>query len=480
MTEVQRSLLELNQLIKDTLDDAFSTLVWVKAEISEITVNRTGHCYLELVELDPATKEVLARARATIWSYSFRMLRPYFETTTGQAFSQGIKVLVRAKVEYHPVYGLSLNIRDIDPNYTMGDMARKRREIILQLQEDGVFDMNRELELPLVPQRVAIISSPTAAGLQDFMNQLANNPGNIHFYTKLFPAVMQGAETAESIINALELIFQYEDFFDVVCIIRGGGAQLDLASFDDYELAYHVAQFPVPVITGIGHDKDETVIDLVAHTKMKTPTAVAEFLVNGAENFEQMLLELETRFVGVVQECLEEEQHYLQQAVLKLKQDVRHLVTTEEHRFEINQVQLRNNVPKFLKVKTDCFHKYSQRLSGSGQRLLKEAMFRLQKQVGELQYRSQRMLHSGLNKLEGDRQVLKIRMTDGFRLQKNKLEAFDEKKRLIDPVRVLQRGYSLTYKEGKIIKSVTGLGEGDELQTRFADGNVVSKIIEKQ
>ncbi len=297
MKESQLSLLELNQLIKDTLDDAFATPVWVKAEISEMTVNRTGHCYLELVDVDPSSKEVLARARATIWSYSFRMLRPYFETTTGQSFTQGIKILVSVKVEYHPVYGMSLNIRDIDPSYTMGDMARKRREIIVQLQEDGVYDMNRELELPLVPQRVAIISSPTAAGLQDFMDQLNNNQRNIQFYTKLFPAVMQGTETAGSIINALELVFQYEDFFDVVCIIRGGGAQLDLASFDNYELAYHVAQFPVPVITGIGHDKDETVIDLVAHTKMKTPTAVAEFLINGAETFEQMLLELEARFV---------------------------------------------------------------------------------------------------------------------------------------------------------------------------------------
>lgn len=480
MKETQLSLLELNQLIKDTLEDAFSGLVWVKAEISEMTVNRTGHCYLELVEVDPSTKSVLARARATIWSYSFRMLRPYFETTTGQAFGQGIKVLVSAKVEYHPVYGLSLNIRDIDPTYTMGDMARKRREIIQQLQEDGVYDMNRELQLPLVPQRVAIISSPTAAGLQDFMNQLENNPANIHFYTKLFPAVMQGTETAASIINALELVFQYEDFFDVVCIIRGGGAQLDLASFDHYELAYHVAQFPIPVITGIGHDKDETVIDLVAHTKMKTPTAVAEFLVTGAETFEQMLLELESRFVDMVQERLEEEQNYLEEAVSTLKLGVRQLVTEEEHRFEINRIQLRSNAPKLLKVKNDRFQKYSQRLSGAGQRLLKDEMYDLQKKIGELQYRSQRLFRNGQSKLDESTHVLKIRMTDGFRLQKNKLETFEVKKRLVDPVRVLQRGYSLAYKNGKIIKSVTELSEGDELQTRLADGRVISRIIKKE
>jgi len=480
MKESQLSLLELNQLIKDTLDDAFSTLIWVKAEISEMTVNRTGHCYLELVDVDPSSKEVLARARATIWSYSFRMLRPYFETTTGQAFTQGIKVLVSVKVEYHPIYGMSLNIRDIDPNYTMGDMARKRREIILQLQEDGVYDMNRELELPMVPQRVAIISSPTAAGLQDFVDQLNNNHRKIQFYTKLFPAVMQGTETADSIINALELVFQYEDFFDLVCIIRGGGAQLDLASFDNYELAYHVAQFPVPVITGIGHDKDETVIDLVAHTKMKTPTAVAEFLINGAETFEQMLLELESRFVDMVQERLDEEQNYLEQAVLSLKQGIRQLVTEEEHRFEINRLHLHNNVPKYLKVKDDQFHKYSQRLAGAGQRLLKDEMYDLQRKIGELQYRAQRMLRTRQVKLDESKHVLKIRMKDGFRLQTNKLEAFGVRKRLVDPVRVLKRGYSLAYKDGKIIKSVDELNEGDELQTRLSDGSVVSRIIKKQ
>ncbi|WP_163717151.1 exodeoxyribonuclease VII large subunit [Mangrovibacterium lignilyticum] len=479
MSKIQLSLLELNQQIKGTLDDAFATLVWVKAEISEITVNRTGHCYLELVDMDPSGKEVLARARATIWSYSFRMLKPYFETTTGQAFTQGIKILVSAKVEFHPVYGMSLNIRDIDPSYTMGDMARKRREIILQLQEDGVFDMNRELELPFVPQRIAIISSPTAAGLQDFMNQLENNERNIRFYTKLFPAVMQGNETADSVINALEQVYQYEDFFDVVAIIRGGGAQLDLASFDHYELAYHVAQFPIPVITGIGHDKDETVIDLVAHTKMKTPTAVAEFLINGAENFEQLLLDLETRFVDLVQVHLQEEKSYLEQVVQQLKQGVKQLVTEEEHRFNINSLQLKNSIPQYLRKHKDRIRNYSQELSVSGRSLLKDQMHELQNKTGNITYFTQRMMRAGETKLNESRHVLKIRMTDGFRLQQNRLEAFDVKNRLVDPVRVLRRGYSLVYKNGKIIKSVADLQEGDELQTRLSDGKVTSKIIKK-
>ena len=276
--------------------------IWVKAEISEMTVNRSGHCYLDLIETEPGTDTVIARCRATIWSYTFRMLKPYFETTSGQAFSEGLKVLLQAKVEYHEVFGFSLNIRDIDPVYTLGDLARQRREIIRKLQDDGVFEMNKELELPVVTQRIAIISSPTAAGLQDFLDQLHNNLHQFVFYTKLFPAVMQGNEAPRSIMNALDLIFEYEEMFDAVVIIRGGGAQIDLACFDQYELAFNVAQFPLPVITGIGHDKDDTVIDMVAHTRMKTPTAVAEFLISGALQFSQQLNELKNHFIELVNE----------------------------------------------------------------------------------------------------------------------------------------------------------------------------------
>jgi len=262
------TLSELNERIRDALLEAFPGMVWVIAEVSELKENRSGHCYLELVEKEG--NEIVARSRATIWSYTYRMLKPYFETTTGQLFTQGIKILVQASVEYHPAYGLSLNIKDIDPTYTVGDMALQRKEIIDRLQKEGVFDMNRELNLPLVPQKIAVISSATAAGYQDFMNQLESNEYGFVFYTRLFEAFMQGAEAVPSIIRALERIFQYEDFFDAVVIIRGGGATADLSSFDNYELAINITQFPLPVITGIGHEKDDTIIDLVAHTRLKT------------------------------------------------------------------------------------------------------------------------------------------------------------------------------------------------------------------
>ena len=250
------SLLELNNRIRDALQGAFPETLWVVAEISEIKVNRTGHCYLELVEKDDVTDELTARARATIWSYTFRMLRPYFETTTGQPLAEGIKILVQVSVEYHPGYGLSLNIKDIDPTYTLGDLALRRREIIRRLEEAGVFHMNQELPLPLVPQRIAVISSATAAGYQDFTDQLENNAYGFRFEVRLFEAFMQGSEAVPSILDALDRIFHEEAAFDAVAILRGGGSQADLSCFDHFDLAFAVAQFPLPVITGIGHEKD--------------------------------------------------------------------------------------------------------------------------------------------------------------------------------------------------------------------------------
>lgn len=477
MTNTQLSLSELNQLIKAQLDDAFPSLLWIKAEISELNINRTGHCYLELVEADEITKEVLARCRATIWSYSFRMLKPYFETTSGQALSEGIKVLVHAKVEYHPVYGLSLNIRDIDPSYTMGDMARRRREIILQLEKDGVLDMNKALELPLVPQRIAIISSPTAAGLQDFQHQLANNPYHIQFYTKLFPAIMQGTDSAASIIIAMEQVFRYEDFFDVLVIIRGGGAQLDLASFDHYELAYHVAQFPIPVITGIGHDKDETAVDLVAHTKLKTPTAVAEFLISGAAAFEEALDELKNRFVQQVEDLVQIETHYLQHALQRLKQGIRQIVSEKNNHFELTAFRLKRSVPGFISQKKQQLHQHKHWIEKTGTGHINEQKHQLSRKMDNLHFLVQRQVRMKQNQLDQTRHELKMRMENGLKTQKHKLVNFEEKIRLVDPNQVLKRGYSLTYKNGQLIKSVKQLASGDELTTRVADGKVKSRIV---
>lgn len=274
------TLLELNKMIADVVNSTFDEYLWVVAEISEIRTAANGHCYLELVEKSNRTKSIVARIRATIWNNRWQIIKDSFESTTNQTISAGLKVMVCAQVQMHEAYGLSLNIVDIDPSFTLGEMAIRRKEIIARLTEDGIIDMNKELAMPILPQRIAIISAENAAGYGDFCHQLDNNDYGIKFYTHLFSASMQGDKTENSIIDALNRIFEHHDKFDVVVIIRGGGGVADLSSFDSYDLAVNIANFPLPVIVGIGHERDNTVIDIVAHTSVKTPTAAAAYLIS--------------------------------------------------------------------------------------------------------------------------------------------------------------------------------------------------------
>ena len=297
------SLSELLGQVKGVLENGLPGHFWVIGEIMELHENR--HCYLELIEKSEEKNSLLARARATIWASRFSMLRPFFEASTGTTLKSGIKILCKASVEFHPLYGLSLNITDIDPSYTLGDLSRKKQEVIQRLRKEGVFDMNRELPFPLVPQRIAVISSESAAGYGDFMNSLKENRHGFDFYSKLFPSLMQGEEAPGSIIAAMENIYDSESDFDCVVIIRGGGSKADLESFNQYELAYFITQFPLPVLTGIGHERDESIADMVAHRGLKTPTAVAEFLIDQLLAFEfrlsALLDRLSTRVNGRVQ-----------------------------------------------------------------------------------------------------------------------------------------------------------------------------------
>ena len=476
MNDQQLSLFELQRQVKGSLEDTFTMPVWVKAEISEMTVNRSGHCYLDLIETESGTDTVIARCRATIWSYTFRMLKPYFETTSGQAFSEGLKVLLQAKVEYHEVFGFSLNIRDIDPVYTLGDLARQRREIIRKLQDDGVFEMNKELELPMVPQRIAIISSPTAAGLQDFLDQLHNNPHQFVFYTKLFQAVMQGNEAPRSIMNALDLIYEYEEMFDTVVIIRGGGAQIDLACFDQYELAFTVAQFPLPVITGIGHDKDDTVIDMVAHTRMKTPTAVAEFLISGALQFSQQLNELENHFIELVNNQLDENRNRLSDAADQLKQLVNGMIVTQQNRLDIARIQLKNRSEAFLKEQQSELKQLTIGARNKTNRFVILQNHLLDQSGNKLNFAFHKQMLKCKNQLNQIQNLTKIRSTETIRTEKKNLNSIQEKLRLVDPQNILKRGYSLTMLNGKIVKSVNQIKKDDLLETRLSDGIVESKV----
>ena len=276
-SEKFHTLFELNRLVRETIECEMPNEYWVEAELSECRELR-GHCYMELIEKDEQTATPIAKASAKCWASKWILVRPYFERTTGQRLVAGMKVLIKVYPQFHEAFGFSWIVTDIDPTYTLGDMARKRQEIIRQLKEEGVFDLQKELTLPLFCQRIAVISSETAAGYGDFCNQLADNPYGFQFQTQLFPAIMQGEGVEQSIINALERI--YDQPFDCVVIIRGGGATSDMSGFDTLALAEHVANFPLPIITGIGHDRDESILDMVSHTRVKTPTAAAALLID--------------------------------------------------------------------------------------------------------------------------------------------------------------------------------------------------------
>ncbi len=312
------SLTELQQIIRDSLYMALPDFYWVTAEISELKENYAGHCYLELIEKEPGEKNVRARLRAVIWSNRYRFLGAFFRDASGESLKEGLKVLIRIKIDYHELYGLTLVISDIDPAYTIGDMAMRRQLIIRRLEEEGVISMNRDLEFPLLPQRIAVISSESAAGYRDFTNHLKGNSYNYVYYTALFEAVMQGVETEKSVISALDRIADHRELFDAVAIIRGGGSQSDLSWFDNYNIAYHVTQFPIPVITGIGHDKDLSVTDLVAFNALKTPTAVADFLIGKSADAEAGLNNLVIRINDLTRSEMEENRRVIESLRIRM------------------------------------------------------------------------------------------------------------------------------------------------------------------
>lgn len=279
MTDEPLTLFALNNLVRGALAQGFPTACWVVGELSEVRETTAGHCYIELVERDSVTNEPVAKARGTVWARIYSLLKPYFLEQTGVPFAMGLKVLLKVTVVFHELYGYSLDVCDIEPSYTIGEAARQRKAILERLLREGVMELNKELSFPLLPQRVAVISSSYAAGYGDFCDQLIKNPYGFVFYPALFPAPMQGSKVEQGIIAALDRIAQNVDSWDVVVIIRGGGATSDLSCFDTYDLANNCAQFPMPIITGIGHKRDETLLDAVAHTSVKTPTAAAELLI---------------------------------------------------------------------------------------------------------------------------------------------------------------------------------------------------------
>ena len=406
------TLYELNSLVRQTIEGSMDQDYWVDAELSECRESR-GHCYMELIQKDEFSNTPVARASAKCWKNTWAMLQPHFERITGQPLHAGLKVRLKVYPQFHEAFGFSWIVTDIDPTYTMGDMARRRQEIIKQLKEEGVFDLQKELTLSAFALNIAVISSETAAGYGDFVNQLADTP--FDFHTQLFPAIMQGEQAEQSIIMALNRIYQqqtelFSSPFDCVVIIRGGGATADLSGFDTLALAENVANFPLPIITGIGHDRDESVLDMVSHTRVKTPTAAAQLLISNIEKTQHQIETCEERIAHYAQSRIEVEQ-------LRLARLSEHIP------------------PLFSLVKAR-----------------QEAL--LDRHLQTIISHLQRTLEK-----EGHR-----------------LNLLEQRAQALDPTLLLKRGYSITLHNGKLLRDPSQVKPNEEIETRLEKGTIISIV----
>lgn len=425
------TLESLNRLIGALITTDATQNVWVTAELSDVAV-RGGHCYLELLQKDPANGRQIAKARGIIWASHYPAIAGAFMAATGQPFTSGIKLMVRASATFHPVFGLSLVITAVNPDYTLGDLMRRRMEILNRLKSEGIIDDNRNLSWPDVPQRIAVISAPGAAGYGDFINQLFHNKHLLRFDVKLYPSIMQGEKAPASIIKSLEQILSEETLPDGVVIIRGGGATSDLQAFEDYELAAGIAQFPLPVIIGIGHERDITVLDYVANMRVKTPTAAAEWLISRGSDALSRLQTAATSIAAAVSErisgCLQ------QLAYIEGILPTAPTRAIERHRERLNLAAMT--------------------LSQAGERRLGPERMRLQAYVPRLE------------------SAVASRMSS----LRDRMDAYAKLLDALSPQATLNRGYSITRLNGHALTDVGALSPGDEITTILASGEFTSTV----
>lgn len=428
------TLFELNSLVREAVELTLPDSYWVEAELAEAR-ERGGHCYMELVQKDDLGTALVARASARCWRSVWMLVRPHFERVTGESLHAGMKVLLQVHAQFHENYGFSWIVTDIDPTFTLGDMARKRQDVIRRLKEEGVFDLNKELRLSAFANRIAVISSETAAGYGDFCNQLAGNAFGFRFNVTLFPAVMQGGRTEKSIISALNSVNADADGYDCVVIIRGGGAVSDLSAFDSLLLAENVANFPLPVITGIGHERDESVLDMVAHTRAKTPTAAAELLIDNLEHTLDRIEAARTAIVNHVNGRMDFERMRLARVCERIPV-LFSLVKTRRY------------------ARLDALH---ERMRSSANRILT----------------AERV------KVDRLRSAVIPAVSRKLTAENHRLELLSQRTEAADPARLLKRGYSITLHNGRAVRSASELKDGDLIETRLGTGKVVSKVGEQ-
>ena len=425
------TLFELNSLVRSAVELTLADDYWVEAELAEVR-ERGGHCYMELVQKNADGATTVARASAKCWRSAWSLVRPHFERVTGEPLHAGMKVLMQVHAQFHENYGFSWIVTDIDPTFTLGDMARKRLETIRRLKAAGVFELNKELTLPLFAQRVAVVSSETAAGYGDFCNQLAANPYGFGFSVRLFPAIMQGERTERSVISALNAINAEADSFDCVVIIRGGGATSDLSAFDSLALAENVANFPLPVITGIGHERDESVVDMVANMRAKTPTAAATLLVDNLKRTSDRIAAAQDRMLTAVSRRMDYERMRLARVAERIPVLFSLVSVRQSAHIEALSARLRAAVRLGL-------DSASRRIDSLSAAMAPAAMRRLTAESHRLELLSQRVAAA-------------------------------------DPDRLLKRGYSITLHNGRAVRSAGELKAGDEIVTRLGRGTVSSTV----
>lgn len=427
---VAMTLLEFNTMVASLVQVGKTSGIWVTGEISECRV-RGGHCYLELVEKDQSGTTV-ARSRAIVWASNYYSLQTLFTSVAGQPFDTGMKVMVNVTASFHASFGFSLIINDINPEFTVGDMIRRRREILERLTAEGTIDMNRSIEWNRPSNRIAVVSSGGAAGYGDFVNQLFTSRANLRFSVKLFPAIMQGAKAAGSIIAALEDIVAEMENFDCVVIIRGGGATDELSCFDDYALADNVAQFPLPVLVGIGHERDVTVLDFVASKRVKTPTAAAEWFLAEQQGLLDALDSLSDRIVS----------------------EASSRVDGEFNRLE----RLESLIPSAVRIVLD---RSRSRISLSAATLSSAVVSRLNKPKNDLEILRRELLGAIPRVMTG---------------AESRLDSLSRLLEALSPSSILNRGFSITRLNGHVVRSVENISKGDMVETIVADGKFNSKI----
>ena len=459
MNEMQRSL-TLSQFcaqIKYVVEQS-RLEAWVTAEIAQVSISR-GHYYLELIQKADDSDAPAAKLKCNIWAGMAReVLSPFWEATGGDV-GNGMKVLVYVRATFHTVYGLSGLICGIDPTYTLGDLEARRRAIWAQLEADGIADMNKSLTLPSVIKNIAVVSAETAAGYGDFCNQLTNNQYGIVFHTTLFPAIVQGNGAEDSVVKALEAIADKADRFDVAVIIRGGGSKMDLACFDSYNIACSIAQFPIPVITGIGHDRDRSIADLVAHTSVKTPTAVAEFIVSVDCDFLLKLEDLKQRVATTSANIISANRLYIERLGVEIKAKASNSLV--KRRNELASMHL--NVINTAKMSIESAKHQIQNLETQARNAITREISLKRQELGNMR---SRILSGAIGKAENE---------------KVKIENAIMRIKMADPRTILNRGYSMTTgKDGKNVKSVNDVKVGDTITTHFADGSVTTQITGKE